>query len=989
MHTRRATPDDGPAISALITNCGGTPKYRKRFGTFNVANLLESGYLALVVGDRDLASSEGHQMLGFLVFSDGPRGAPHAAEPWLAALSAARFAPGKGPTIGDAVWLEFCVAESGSAGRAVVEAATTAALHALPAVDHVVLALGGKEDVPAECAGLFGRLEPVPRGDGEPDPALESLYKSTLAYCGREALVPTLLIRAACVEDSDDLLPIFEQQSEVLSANFGDFFLAEMIEAQDDMNRAVVATVDGRAVGLLAASTDIDVAMLQKCFQLEPYGNLVANAGPEAPAAEAPPPDADGGVADAAAAPAAAPAPAAPAESALAEAPAEETAAAAPGASNVLAITLFCLDEAHECRARDFFPSVFALFPGRDYCVVTAPPTMKASAPFLKDFVAVPSRLGSTFSHTLFLLHRASLVAAEQLRVRRFDPAVHAAPAAALLASRGDDAPTADGDPAPTPDQIVAGLGADFSVPLEEGPNAAAFVAVVAGAVVAVVSVSRKAASTNVLNWLKANYHIEDFVPFERHRARAQASLGLLVVNPIFAAHARFVLKEVMRLYDKTVLYHESALGDRMPPLVLKELVPVRARWRPTPEPGGALLLEHRPKGDDEPPPAAAAAGDDDTATVGSASAARDGPPPRARGELLHYFTRRLASDRKAEVHARVVVVGLSCCAVGLLQELLFEPGLHLSHVTLVSPNGVPDPEHSGASRYEAFDEDFPARFQFEALGLGQRLRVVHARVVDLDRANKAVVLPDGAIVLYDVLVLTNGLQESSAKRLARSAGPDFAGGLALLGDDGVHGDEFGDGEVMRVDLGEAGPGPAAAPRADAPTSTAGALGGVEGGRGGGRPPPSLEGFVSLSQDDMLGALKVELARGRHLRGVAVFGVGVGALAAVRGLLDAGVDGEQIQLVVPADALESLGDAVVDRVAAAQLTEVGVRVLYDLELRRLVHHAETGELEKAVFAPPPPRPVAGSPPAPPWHDAQGRAQQGMTVDVERCVEINR
>ncbi|KAH8057270.1 hypothetical protein JL722_6922 [Aureococcus anophagefferens] len=598
--------------------------------------------------------------------------------------------------------------------------------------------------------------------------------------------------------------------------------------------------------------------MLQKCFQLEPYGNLVANAGPEAPAAGA----AAGrgrrrrrrrgrarGRARAGGA----------RESALAEAPAVG-AAAAPGASNVLAITLFCLDEAHECRARDFFPSVFALFPGRDYCV-TAPPTMKASAPFLKDFVAVPSRLGSTFSHTLFLLHRASLVAAEQLRVRRFDPAVHAAPAAALLASRGDDAVTADGEPAPTPDQIVAGLGADFSVPLEEGPNAAAFVAVVGGAVVAVVSVSRKAASTNVLNWLKANYHIEDFVPFERHRARAQASLGLLVVNPIFAAHARFVLKEVMRLYDKTVLYHESALGDRMPPLVLKELVPVRARWRPTPEPGGALLLEHRPKGDDEPPAAAAAAGDDDTATVGSASAARDGPPPRARGELLHYFTRRLASDRKAEVHARVVVVGLSCCAVGLLQELLFEPGLHLSHVTLVSPNGVPDPEHSGASRYEAFDEDFPARFQFEALGLGQRLRVVHARVVDLDRANKAVVLPDGAIVLYDVLVLTNGLQESSAKRLARSAGPDFAGGLALLGDDGVHGDEFGDGEVMR------------------------------------------------------------------------------------------------------------------------LTEVGVRVLYDLELRRLVHDAETGELESRLRAAAAPA-VAGSPPAPPWHDAQRRAQQDMTVDVE-------
>ncbi|KAH8088761.1 hypothetical protein JL720_6725 [Aureococcus anophagefferens] len=241
MHTRRATPDDGPAISALITNCGGTLKYRKRFGTFNVANLLESGYLALVVGDRDLASSEGHQMLGFLVFSDGPRGAP------------------------------------------------------------------------------------MPPSPGSP-----------------------------------------------------------------------------------------------RCH---------------------------------------------------------------------------------------------------------APPTMKASAPFLKDFVAVPSRLGSTFSHTLFLLHRASLVAAEQLRVRRFDPR-SAAQRRRCWRRRGGGAVTADGEPAPTPDQIVAGLGADFSVPLEEGPNAAAFVAVVGGAVVAVVSVSRKAASTNVLNWLKANYHIEDFVPFERHRARAQASWG-------------------------------------------------------------------------------------------------------------------------------------------------------------------------------------------------------------------------------------------------------------------------------------------------------------------------------------------------------------------------------------------------------------------------------------------------------------------------------
>ena len=115
MHTRRATPDDGPAISALITNCGGTPKYRKRFGSYNVANLLESSFLALVVSDQDVGA-EGHQMLGFLVFSDGPRAQAHTAEAWLAAFSAFHF-PSSELTIGNSVWLEFCVAEGGSAGR--------------------------------------------------------------------------------------------------------------------------------------------------------------------------------------------------------------------------------------------------------------------------------------------------------------------------------------------------------------------------------------------------------------------------------------------------------------------------------------------------------------------------------------------------------------------------------------------------------------------------------------------------------------------------------------------------------------------------------------------------------------------------------------------------------------------------------------------------------------------------------------------------------
>ena len=45
------------------------------------------------------------------------------------------------------------------------------------------------------------------------------------------------------VEDHDDLVPIFNQQSEMLSQTYGEYFLAELIEAQDDNMKCLVAEV--------------------------------------------------------------------------------------------------------------------------------------------------------------------------------------------------------------------------------------------------------------------------------------------------------------------------------------------------------------------------------------------------------------------------------------------------------------------------------------------------------------------------------------------------------------------------------------------------------------------------------------------------------------------------------------------------------------------------------------------------------------------------
>jgi hypothetical protein len=94
--------------------------------------------------------------------------------------------------------------------------------------------------------------------------------------CSRQNFVSTLYVRSARVEDHDDLATVFESQSEVVAERFGTFFLSEQIESQSQKNRVLVGEgSDGRAVGLLSASTDVPTELLQKCFETTPYGHLV------------------------------------------------------------------------------------------------------------------------------------------------------------------------------------------------------------------------------------------------------------------------------------------------------------------------------------------------------------------------------------------------------------------------------------------------------------------------------------------------------------------------------------------------------------------------------------------------------------------------------------------------------------------------------------------------------------------------------------------
>ena len=98
MEVRRATPDDSPGVASLVTLTGGAAKYRKRYGNYNVAQLLETGYLCI-------SAVEGNKMKAFVVIGDAPPRCKAAdAENWAATFCANYTSGG---AIGTCAWIDF------------------------------------------------------------------------------------------------------------------------------------------------------------------------------------------------------------------------------------------------------------------------------------------------------------------------------------------------------------------------------------------------------------------------------------------------------------------------------------------------------------------------------------------------------------------------------------------------------------------------------------------------------------------------------------------------------------------------------------------------------------------------------------------------------------------------------------------------------------------------------------------------------------------
>lgn len=749
---RRATPSDQAAISSLISSGGGIGKYRNRFGAFHLASLLELGYLPIVaIGEDGIQCA--------VVFSDRPRRDSSTDEDARTTL-----------------WISLSVSREDS--RLSFETCLRTAFEILPDVERVVVE---SSTLPSECgARLFKETDSTFR-------------------CERAAVVPTLGTREAKVEDTDDLVPLFEQKQSSESCacfNVEDTALADMIESQNQANRALVATYEERAVGLVAVSIDIDLTALQSCFELEPYPDISES------------------------------------QSGSTSEDQDDIAAAHPNNHGAFAMTLFCLDNKFKSRASDFFPAMFALFPDRNYCVLTAPPDMRSDSHLLRKFTSVPSKPGSTFTHSLFLLHRDSLLAPKHLIVTHFDKSQHAV---STLCEAGLQTAL---------ERCSSGEDED----IEE----AVFAAVVNDKVVGIVVLDSRSASTNELNLLKNCYDVESSIPFERHRARSQAFVSHCLVQPAYSRHTRFIIKECMQLFDKTVLYHRASDVDSISRTILEEFVPVKCR--------------HDSK----------------------------------RNEALHFFSRRFSCDTKRQICSRIVVVGATSCAVGFLNTLVFgDETVDFPNITLL---GI----FEGQQRIGPVDVDSTTFFP---LSLASRIRTISAAVKHIDRENRVVVLSDGALMPYDILVLTNGLEESTRKRLSRRDAPVDILSHALERVDEMSRTTFTN-VADKVPMASPPPHPYDSPFIE------------EENKG-------IKGLLSLSSPNVLERIKKDQT-------ILIYGGTLLALSAIESLLKSGNTSSLLKLAVPEKSLDSLGDAVVDRMVMSSLNSCGLaEIKFGRKLRSL------------------------------------------------------
>lgn len=125
-----------------------------------------------------------------------------------------------------------------------------------------------------------------------------------------------------------------------------------------------------------------------------------------------------------------------------------------------------------------------------------------------------------------------------------------------------------------------------------------------------------------------------------------------------------------------------------------------------------------------------------------------------------------MLSEAKIVKNSRIVVVGASDTSISFIEALLSISYLHFTNIVLVAPGGLPNGHYSEKNEnLKAYSTSY-TKEELKKLMLESRVRVINARMVDIDRSDKNIILHDDTVVPYDTLILGMGIQDKTLNTL-------------------------------------------------------------------------------------------------------------------------------------------------------------------------------------------------------------------------------
>ncbi|XP_074983371.1 cilia- and flagella-associated protein 61 isoform X2 [Caretta caretta] len=768
VNARRTESHDVSGIISLI-------RYftEKTFGRINVVYLLEKANLAVTLSNKK------NEVIAHAAFLDYPNWNIVDQADWESFLHE-NYSDKKCTPL-NTLFMHLFVANDEYAVGCAQEIIRTV-FNAVPEVHFILLFVPSHVDLGPGLGTFFERMMSVPGSIVDVD--------FTLFVCHRHQHCPQLYIRKARVEDHDDLMPIFMHQNEILRETYGEYFLAELIEAQDEKNHAVVCEDDGTAVGFMSVCSEVNIQLLHDCFDLGPFHGLCK-----------PHPDDILKL---------------PQEPSI-ETDEEKSSQTSQEAESVLSQNSECIS-AHDMDIQMDTKTEDVLLQALDIvashsslntfgCNVSEKESVNtvsraelpiddvidtdlkaAGTPTLEtderdSFHPVYRGAVTAFCIQLFCIDEKhetrSLdflqyvfnlfpdkdfciitvphLVPEFLLIQNFvrvnpssnstlDHELYVFHRAGLLKSFQVRAATTSDTPAV--EMLIKTLDLNESILDDlkvftqarrdpDGTPVQAFVAEVLDQIVGISVIKNEMD----IEYIRSHYNIEDFIYFSHHQQEEHGHLYHFALNPIFHHYTKYFLKEILRLAYKSCLYYsiypQSVDGEFQNPYAhsltsaLHYMVPVRPRRQ--------IVYPLEKLGINAP----------------SKQVSKD-----QLSYALNHINRKLMLEPKVSVNARIVVVGASNVGISFLETLIFCPHLKFNNLTLISTHGLPGKNPPGSTnRGFLIDSHCFNDKDYALMSLCSWVNVVVDKMTGIDRAAKHVVVSKGKKVPYDHLVLCTGQQ--------------------------------------------------------------------------------------------------------------------------------------------------------------------------------------------------------------------------------------